>query len=320
MADLDEGAALRRVIPASATVRHWTAPDGWRLRVLDWPAADGAAPRGALLVQGGRGDFIEKYLESLAHWNARGWAIAAFDWRGQGGSGRTTPAPHVGHIEDFATFIADLGAFWSDWSARTPKPHVAIGHSMGGHLVLRALVERAIDPQAAVLVAPMLGLHAPIGPRFGERLARVMARLGRPERAAWKGNERPYTTVSRQSLLTGDSARYADELWWRGQDATLDTGPPSWRWLTRAFASTRELRDSPALAMTNTPVLMLVAEADRLVDPAAALQVAARLPDCRVVRFGAESAHEILREGDAVRTRALTEIDAFLSARAQAPV
>ena len=121
---------------------------------------------------------------------------------------------------------------------------------------------------------------------------------------------------SRQSLLTHDDDRYADEPWWWDQDPGLRLGPPSWRWVVRAFESTRTLRDSPRLKAMKVPVLMLVADADKLVRPQDALAVAAGLPDCRVVRFGSESAHEILREVDAVRDRALGEIDTFLSARA----
>ncbi len=50
----------------------------------------------------------------------------------------------------------------------------------------------------------------------------------------------------------------------------------------------------------------------------AALQVARRrLPDVRVVRIRAESAHEVLREADGVRNRAIGEIDIFLASRAQ---
>ena len=64
--------------------------------------------------------------------------------------------------------------------------------------------------------------------------------------------------------------------------------------------------------------LMLVAEADRLVRAKTALAVAAELPDCTVLRFGPESAHEILREADPVRDRALAAIDSFLDARAPA--
>ena len=307
---------VRRSYPTGSSITRWRAPDGWTLRRFDWPAPEGAA-RGSILFQGGRGDFIEKYLESLAHWHARGWHVTAFDWRGQGGSGRTTAAPHVGHIGDYADFVGDLRAFWADWAIRTAGPRVAIGHSMGGHLVLRALAERAIAPDAAVLVAPMLGLSAPIAPWVGEGIATLMARLGDPGRAAWKHNERPHTTRSRQSLLTHDDQRYADEGWWQARDPQLLTGPPSWRWLSLGFSSTRLLRSSAALAEVTTPILMLVAEADRLVDPRAALAVAARLPHARVVRFGAESAHEILREVDPVRTRALAEIDGFLDARAK---
>jgi lysophospholipase len=306
--------APRRAYPAGAEVAAWRTPSGWVLRTFDWPV-DGPA-RGSILFQGGRGDFFEKYLETFAHLHARGWRITSFDWRGQAGSGRTTAAPNVGHIDDYATFIEDLKAFWTEWAAATPGPRVVFGHSMGGHLVLRAMVERAIAPDAAVLVAPMLGLHAPVGPRFGEGLARLMARLGNPARSAWKGNERPHTRMSRQALLTHDADRYADELWWQGQNGALVTGPPSWNWVVQGFASSRALAASPALATMTVPVLMLVAEADRLVDPKAALAIAARLPDARVIRFGAESAHEVLREADGVRDRALAEIDAFLDARA----
>lgn len=307
--------AIRRSYPSGAVIDRWRAGDGLELRRFDWPAQ---GERGSILFQGGRGDMIEKYLESFHHWHAQGWRISSFDWRWQGGSGRGTREPHVGHIDDFADYIGDLKTLWADWMAAARGPRVAIGHSMGGHLLLRGLAEGALDPTAAVLVAPMLGLHAPIGPRFGERLARVMAAFGDRSRSAWKGNEKPYTTASRRSLLTHDEDRYSDELWWQQQDAALDTGPPSWNWVIQAFASTRALAASPALASVRTPVLMLVAEADGLVDPRAALRVAARLPDSRVVRFGAESAHEILREVDAVRERALGEIDAFLDARAPA--
>ena len=40
-------------------------------------------------------------------------------------------------------------------------PHVLAAHSMGGHIVMRALIERAVDPDAVVLSAPMLGMAGP---------------------------------------------------------------------------------------------------------------------------------------------------------------
>ena len=191
-----------------------------------------------------------------------------------------------------------------------------MGHSMGGHLLLRAMLERAIEPQAAVLIAPMLGLRSPVGAALGERVARFMRDRGDPARPAWKGHERPGARIDRQKLLTADSSRYADEQWWYAQVPEIKLGPPSWAWLAEAFTSTRLQRDDPRLAALATPLLMLVAEADGLVDARAAVELAGRLPNVELLRFGRESAHEILREADPVRDRALAAIDAFLTAHA----
>lgn len=310
-------ALYRRAIPSGARIEQWIAPDGWPLRCFVWPVTDRPV-RGSILFQGGRGDIFEKYLELFAHWHARGWNITSFDWRGQGGSGRLTDNPNCGHIDDFARYIADLRAFWAEWKAETPGPHVLMGHSMGGHLVLRGLVEGAADPDAAVLVAPMLGLKSPVGAGLGERVAKMLGGVGNSARPAWKGNEKPHTTETRQSLLTHDEDRYADEIWWQEAKPELLLGPPSWRWLIEAFRSTREVRSDPRLKTMRVPVLMLIADADQLVEPKAAHAIAAKLPDARVVRFGKEAAHELLREGDAVRNRAIGEIDLFLNSRARA--
>jgi lysophospholipase len=305
----------RRAIPAAARITRWTAPDGWVLRRFDWPAA--GRSRGRMLFQGGRGDIFEKYLEAFAHWQAQGWSITSFDWRGQGGSGRLSPNPHVGHVDDFQHYIDDFRAFWAEWvAAGGAGPHVAIGHSMGGHLLLRALVEGAVAPDAAVLVAPMLGLHSPLGATLGERLAGLLSGIGDAARPAWRGNERPATTETRQALLTHDQDRYEDEIFWQSSKPDLLLGPPSWRWVAEAFRSTRALRADPRLQTLAVPLLFVVPEHDKLVAPKAAYGVAAQLPDAQIARFGKEAAHEILREVDAVRARAIAAIDGFLSDRA----
>jgi lysophospholipase len=293
----------RRSIPSGASVTRWQAGDGWHLRRFDWPM-DGA--RGTMVVLGGRADIFEKYLEAFAHWHARGWNIVSFDWRGHGGSGRPPLDLDRG---EFVTSVADLAEVWRDLPS--DKPRVLLGHSMGGFLALRAAVEGAVALHRLVLVAPMLGLRSPAG-RWGGRLARFLRDRGDPGRRAWETNERPNSRLSRQALLTGDRERYADEAWWHMQAPEYAPVPPSWAWLTEAFDATAVLERDPRLAASATPTLMLVAEQDRLVDARAAIRVAARLPHCELVRFGGESAHEILREADPVRTRALAVIDAFV--------
>jgi len=300
---------LRRTMPAESRLSCWVAPDGWQHRRFDW---DHPESRGRILVQGGRADVIEKYLETIAHLHAQRWSVTAFDWRGQGGSGRLAADRHVGHAASFAGWVDDLAAFWAQWRDAGEGPAVLLGHSMGGHLALRAMLDGAVDPRAAVLVAPMIGVRSPIGATAGGRLAHWLAGIGDPARPAWRVRDDARSTGHRRQLLTHSIERFDDEAFWYARDPSLQLGPPSWAWVREAFAAGARLQADPRLATLATPILMLVAEADGLVDARAAIRLAARLPNVRLERFGAESAHEILREDDAVRLRAYALIDDFL--------
>jgi len=267
----------------------------------------------------GRGDAYEKYLETLEHWHRAGWRVTAADWRGQAGSGRLGSDPITGHVGDFTHWLDDLAQLWRAWKAETPGPHVLAGHSMGGHLILRALAERRVDPDAVVLSAPMLGFIGPLPLVFVHGVARLMTRLGDPARPAWKWSEKPgEIPAARIHLLTHDKERYADELWWREHRPELVMGPGSWGWVERAYASMRVLFAPGAIEAVTTPILILAARNDKLVDFAAIERAAAKLPHAELVAFGSEAHHEILRETDPVRDHALAAIADFLDRTAPA--
>ena len=302
----------RRAFPANVIVSMTPARDGWPLRTYVQPAM--GAVRGSILWLGGRGDIFEKYIETLDGWSREGWGVTSFDWRGQGGSGRVGGNPNVGHIDDFATWIDDLAEFYAAWAAREPGPHVVMGHSMGGHLLLRALAERRIAPDKVVLVAPMLGFELGLIPfSVAHAVARVMARLKNERHPAWKHNEKPSPpSASRRGYLTHDNDRYDDELWWKAKDPALTLGPPSWRWLSAAYASIAGLNRPVAVEQVKTAILILCAEEDQLVSAKAVHKFAVRLPYATLVVFGDDTAHEILRETDGPRDRALAAIKEFL--------
>ncbi|MDR6144590.1 lysophospholipase [Sphingomonas sp. SORGH_AS870] len=296
----------------------WEAPDGWVHRRYDRPHAEGSVRRGRLLFQTGRADMIEKYGDAIDHFRTLGWDVTAFDWRGQGGSGRLAEGD-TGHVEGFDRLIDDLAAFHADWVAQGEGPHVVLGHSMGGFVTLAALAAGRIAPDAVVLVAPMIAMRSPIGQWAGTRFARWQAGRGDRFRPAWRRLETPAAATARQKRLTHDLARFADQQAFRRMRPELCLGSPSWHWVAEAFRATAALRDDPGLARIETPVLMLVAQADRLVDARAAGRVAARMPNAILVCFGQGCAHEILREADPVRANALAAIDAFLTRRVGAP-
>jgi lysophospholipase len=295
---------------------RWRAPDGWVLRRFTFAPADGVRPRGTLLFLGGRGDFIEKYLESYAHFQRAGWRVHGFDWRGQGESGRLSSDGTLGHADDFAPLIDDLAAIAREVRAEATGPCVAIGHSMGGHMLLRYLARPAPLFDAAVLVAPMLGFAGAPPPGIARCVAAAACAIGLAHKRAWSEGERPGDT-RRQSSLTTSRERYADEMWWRAANPALALGPPSWGWLRAALASNAALDRPGVLEKIRVPILLLAAAKDRLVSGAAIARAAARLPDARLEIFP-EGAHELLREIDPIRDRALGLIDAFFDARAAA--
>ena len=171
----------RRAIPPHAQESTWAAADGHAVRRIDWPG--GSVPRGSILFLPGRADFYEKYLETLDEWHRAGWRVTASDWRGQAASGRLGKDAVTGHIEDFGIWVDDLAHLWERWVAETPGPHVLAAHSMGGHIVLRALAAGRVKPDAVVLSAPMTGMNGPPLPLpMLHRVAHTMCRIGDPLR------------------------------------------------------------------------------------------------------------------------------------------
>ncbi|ABC62399.1 alpha/beta fold hydrolase [Erythrobacter litoralis] len=308
----------RRAIPSSAKEDWWGLPDGHRVRRIDW-ASEAEPPRGSILFMPGRGDHYEKYLESLDEWHRAGWQVTAADWRGQGASGRLGTDEVTGHVDDFAIWIDDLAALWADWKAQTPGPHVLVAHSMGGHLGLRAVAEERVDPGAVVLSAPMLGFVGNLPVSLTHGVARLMSRVGDPRRPAWKWSEKPgEIPAGRLKLLTHDDERYQDELWWREKRPELVMGPGSWGWVERAYASMRGLFAEGVLESVTTPILLLSTSNDKLVSHRKVVDAAERLPNSELLAFGRECHHEILREVDAVRDRAMEGIANFLDRKAPA--
>ena len=311
---MDHAQASRRTIPAGMELTAWSAPDGWRHRLMRWPQADGTRKRGSLLWAGGRGDFLEKYLETFADWHGRGWEVSSFDWRGQGRSRRGAATE-----EPFETMAADLALLIARWRAAGEGPYVAVAHSMGAHLLLRLLVERSPELDAVVLVAPMIAVNS--GPLPGAAAALVAAgarRIGMAGRPLWAAPlARAPAGSKRQRALTGCVERYEDEAWWWAQEDGYAPVPPTFGWIDAAYRSARAFTPA-ALARIDVPVLLIGASGDRLVDPRAIRRTARLLPRSELMMID-DSAHEILREREEVRAAALLRIDAFLDRHAPAP-
>ncbi len=278
----------------------------------------GAEPetRGVCVLLHGQTEFIEKYGEVVGELNARGFTVATFDWRGQGGSARGLANPLPAHVRDFAQFDDDLASFL-DQVVRpiSDAPPLALAHSMGGHILLRTLHDKPSAFRAAVLSAPMIDVSARgYPPWLARTVARLYSALGRGGEFAWGMAQRdPFLITFDTQLVTSDRERFGRAQKFLSDHPELRLAGPSWGWLDAAYRSMAAMRAPGYAEAIATPVLICGAGRDRIVLTAAEREFAERLPRGRYVEIE-DSEHEILMENDAIRARFWATFDEFEAA------
>lgn len=291
---------------------EWVSGDGGR-RLRAALFRPGTAARGSIVLSPGRTEPIEKYFEAAGEWLDRGFVVLIHDWRGQGLSDRLLADPLRGHVAGgYRPYLADFRAVLDAFADRLPKPWIAVGHSMGGCLTLLALAEGEDRFAGAVLSAPMLGVR--LG-RTPEPVARVVARLmtliGRggdhvPSGAAVD----PYYARFDGNPLTHDARRFGRMTALTKAAPELALGAPTWSWLDFALSADARLARPEVLRKVQTPVTILIAGDDRIVDNAASVAAARRLPRGELVEVPG-ALHEILMETDEMRNFFQKVLDAL---------
>ena len=294
--------------------RFIASRDGKQLRTGMWDAAPGTASRGVCVLLGGQTEFLEKYQEVAGELAARGFQVASFDWRGQGGSERLVADPLKAHVVDFADYDGDLAAFLDQVvKPLATKPPLVLAHSMGGHILMRTLHDGPGLFAAAVATAPMMraltrGYPAIVARTvcFAENLA------GQRNEWVWGMADRdPLKLTFEDNMVTSDRARFArnQSYLWAQNDIRL--AGPTWGWLEAAYRSmAREMSNGYAEAI-KTPVLIIGAGRDRIVDTSAAREFASHLPHGTYLEFE-DAEHEIMMETDAIRARFWKAFDDFV--------
>ena len=296
-----------------AESRFIETPDGKRLRVATFDAT--APSRGVCLLLHGQTEFIEKYGEVIGELRGRGFTVATFDWPGQGGSYRLLGNPLKAHIENFAQYDAALATFLDQVvKPIAHQPPIALAHSMGGHNLLRTLRDRPNAFAACVLSAPMLRTLTRGVPRWLARGACIVQNaLGARNDWVWGMDKRdPYIVNFDTQLVTSDRARFQRTQDFLKSHPNLRLAGPTWGWLEQAYASMKTVMAPGYAEAISTPVLILGAGRDRIVDVTADSGFARRLRQGKYLELE-DSEHEILMENDSVRARFWSAFDAFVA-------
>ena len=292
-------------------------PGGARLRTATFERAEETPERGVCVLLHGQTEFIEKYGEVIDELRGRGFVVATFDWRGQGGSTRALADPLKCHIGNFGEYDEDLATFLEQViKPMGVAPPLVLAHSMGAHILLRTLHDRPRAFSAAVLSAPMIAVSTRGQPAWVASLATtVMNALGQSQ--DWvmgMAGRDPLKLRFEDNLVTSDRRRWhaVQELISRKPELRL--AGPTWGWLKAANESMARVLSPGYPEAIGTPVLVCGAGEDRIVLTPAAEAFAGRLPRGTYVLFE-DSEHEILMENDSIRARFWKAFDAFVAAQ-----
>lgn len=296
--------------PKTGWVKHLETADGARLRTAFFSAE---RARGNVVLLNGRTEFIEKYFEVIEDLRRRGLNVATMDWRGQGLSSRALANSEKGHIDDFSTYVRDLKQFIAEIAEPnfTDGPRLLMTHSMGGMPALMMLAEGGRRFDRAVLCAPLTRLAMPGYMLILARgLASAFTGLGGGELAVAGVKEGSHDF--KDNALTSDENRHKRfrALQLAAPAACLTA--PTYGWLRAAFKAVDDIHQPGRLSGIQTPVLIISAEHDDLVDSHdhRALADAYDKIDCITVEG---ALHEILMERDDLRAQYWAHFDRFVA-------
>jgi lysophospholipase len=286
-------------------------PDGVSLRFARWQPPAGR--RGTVCIFQGRGEWIEKYFETVRDLRARGFAVATLDWRGQGLSDRALGDRHKGYVRDFSQYDTDLATFMREIVLPDcPPPLFAVGHSTGATVLIRAAAQGHLWFDRMVLIAPLIALAGAGATPSASLIVRVMRLAGFGSLYVPGGDvgvmeSRPFA----DNILTSDPVRYARNAAILEAEPALALGPPTVAWADAAFRAMRVVRDRSYPARIRQPMLIVSAGLDAVVSNAAIEEFATLLrAGSHLVVVGAK--HELLMEQDRFRSQFWAAFDAFV--------
>ncbi len=293
---------------AKRTRFYWVEQNGLRLRTM-LVTSERSDPRGSVIIYPGRTEFIEKYLETVEDFTDRGFTVLVMDPRGQGLSDRMTDDPLKSYVDDFQDYADDLAGVTSQFSPLLPKPHIVVGHSMGGCVALQAVISGVMRPSAVVGSAPMLGLYDVSTPIMIGAV-RLLSALGMAKKELPFQRGRSGIPVPFESnKLTSDPARYKSWSAYFNNVERIRLGPPTYGWIVQAVRSMNFVNKNAD--KLKIPALIVAAGADPIVEPRSNEEFAQKAGATFAVVPGA--LHELFLERDQYRDQFFSAFDKFLS-------
>ncbi|WP_296101176.1 alpha/beta hydrolase [uncultured Agrobacterium sp.] len=297
-------------VPGNHHIGIFEGQGGKKLRYAIFRSEQTVA-RGTIVLLHGRNETIEKYFETIRDLTAKGFWVATFDTRGQGGSERLLKKADAGYVRRFSDYQKDVSLFLEQVVLPdTRLPFFLMAHSTGGLIALSMAPQLSNRIERMALCSPFIALSGQsVSPRWVKTIATALTLTGFGGKQLGKDQrERDFDG----NPLTSDAERFARNIAMIGSHPELFIGRPTARWVYEVMKIMPKVTRQDHLTHITIPTLLLAPVLDTITPYAAQEELSRNFRAAQLIPvIGAR--HELFQERDIYRAQALAAIDAFFA-------
>ena len=253
--------------------------------------------KGSIVIVHGLSEFINKFYEFIYYSLNQGYNVFIYDQRCHGLSGRLTDQLDLLHVDRFNDYVKDLSQFVETVVKKiADEPIYLYSQSMGGAECALYLAQNSDNIEKAVLAVPMF---QPVVDVVPFRIARAGVGFARH----FYGNKtkfllsKEFNPDIKYNESQGTSrARFEHNMKMRRENPNYRSTPMSFGWTYNSLIVRKSIFKSKNIKGIKTPILLLTAKQDRVVESKPHYEFAEKCKVCKLVEL--ENANHALLASD----------------------
>lgn len=269
--------------------------------------------KASLVIVHGLSEFINKFYEFIYYCLNQGLNVFIYDQRCHGLSGKLTDRIDLLHVDDFDDYVKDLSQFVDTVVKKIEnKPIYLYSQSMGGAECALYLAKHSDNIEKAVSAVPMFQPTVDVVPY---RIARAGVSFARH----FYGNKTKFLlsrefdpNVEYNESQGTSRARFEHNMKMRKENPCYQSTPMTFGWTYNSLIVKKRVFNRKNIKGIKTPILLITAKEDRVVEPKPHYEFAQKCESCRLVELE-KANHALLASDNARLEKILNLIFGFYS-------
>lgn len=264
--------------------------------------------KATIYVFQGQREFIEGWYEMIGDLYKRGFSVCICERDGEGGSSKNPRNPQLPSSLPYQDHLKDMEMFLKDVCPRSDdSPAILLTNSLGGLYGLHYLKKNPGYFDHAIFVAPPFGKEMKAKRDLMIMFSAAVSGLGLINKDSYIPGSSDWSMEKKSGgtpKTTHDLERYQNLLNWQIHCPEFRMGGPTYGNLSTILDAMRKVKSKEFVEDIATPCTILSVANDFMVSDKSHHEIAARMPNCKVVTFeGAR--HNLVMEQDQWRGKML---------------